>query len=103
MLSFNPFPADSKHPLFLPFYNLLLAYAVLSKRESKVSAPPLDNDITGTISEIKWYPQKTIKGIPGMSGSAGYDRIMPAHFIIKLTNYLKLPLEKGGFSLIPSF
>lgn len=63
---------------------------------SAVPLPPLDKyDITGTISEIKWYPQKTIKGIPKMSGSAGYDRIMPAHFIIKLTNYEGIDSENA--------
>jgi len=28
-------------------------------------------DIRGTVSDLQWNPEKTIQGIPGMSGSAG--------------------------------
>lgn len=44
-------------------------------------------DLEGTIADIKWYPAKFIKGIPGMSGSVGKDRIVPSHYIIKLIDY----------------
>ncbi|MDP2754066.1 MAG: hypothetical protein Q8P40_06695 [Nitrospirota bacterium] len=27
-------------------------------------------DLTGTVSEIRWVPEKKVKGIPRMSGSA---------------------------------
>lgn len=49
--------------------------------------PEKKYDIVGMIAEINWYPEKSIKGIERMSGSAGKDRIMPAHYIIKLINY----------------
>jgi hypothetical protein len=44
-------------------------------------------DVTGTISGIEWYPETSVKGKPGMSGSAGHDRIRPAHFLLTLTDY----------------
>src|SRR4030042_4071442 len=44
-------------------------------------------DVTGTVSEIKWVPEKKVKGIPRMSGSAGVDRIIPAYFLVTLTDY----------------
>lgn len=58
-----------------------------SEKNWGVPIPEEKHDIEGIISEIKWYPSKFIRGIPGMSGSAGQDRIMPAHYIIKLINY----------------
>lgn len=44
-------------------------------------------DIRGTVSDLQWNPEKTIQGIPGMSGSAGHDRIVPAHFLVTLSHY----------------
>jgi hypothetical protein len=44
-------------------------------------------DVTGLISEIVWVPEQKIKGQPGMSGSAGHDRINPAHFLVTLLDY----------------
>ena len=44
-------------------------------------------EVSGLVSEIEWVPEKKVKGIPGMSGSAGRDRVMPAHFFIKLTEF----------------
>lgn len=44
-------------------------------------------DITGTIRDIQWAPEKKVKGIPGMSGSAGRDRVIQAHFLITLTDF----------------
>lgn len=59
----------------------------LSEKIYSVPIPEEKHDIDGVISEVKWYPSKFIRGIPGMSGSAGQDRIMPEHYIIKLINY----------------
>ena len=42
--------------------------------------------IEGTIQEIRWYPEKLVKGTPGMSGSAGKDRTFPARYVIRLTD-----------------
>lgn len=65
----------------------ILIFATIGNIYS-VPLPPTDKyDITGIISEINWYSKKFIRGIPGKSGSAGKDRIMPAHYIIKLINY----------------
>lgn len=44
-------------------------------------------DVRGTVSEIKWVPEEKLKGIPGMSGSAGHDRVIPAHFLVTLIDY----------------
>lgn len=44
-------------------------------------------DVSGTVSEIKWAPEEKLEGIPGMSGSAGHDRIIPEHFLVTLTDY----------------
>ena len=40
--------------------------------------------IEGRIQEISWHPEKHVKGIPGMSGSAGVDRTVPAHYKVSL-------------------
>jgi hypothetical protein len=44
-------------------------------------------DVSGTVSEIKWVPEEKLKGIPGMSGSAGHDRVIPEHFLVTLIDY----------------
>lgn len=44
-------------------------------------------NISGTIAEAKWFPAKSLRGIPGMSGSAGHDRTVAAHFLVTLKNY----------------
>jgi hypothetical protein len=44
-------------------------------------------DVTGTISEVQWVPEKTVKGIPRMSGSAGRDRVMSPYFLVRLVDY----------------
>lgn len=40
-------------------------------------------NICGTVNEVKWMPEEMVKGIPGMSGTAGKDRVVPGHFLIK--------------------
>jgi hypothetical protein len=44
-------------------------------------------DVSGTASEVRWVPEKKLKGIPGMSGSAGMDRTVEAHFLVTLTDF----------------
>jgi hypothetical protein len=44
-------------------------------------------DITGTVSEIKWLPEEKVKGMPGFAGTLGHNRVVPAHFLIKLTAF----------------
>ena len=43
--------------------------------------------ICGAISEAKWVPEEMVKGIPRMSGSAGHERVVLAHFLIALRNF----------------
>jgi hypothetical protein len=50
-------------------------------------------DVTGLVSEITWIPEQKVKGQARMSGSAGHDRIWPAHFLITLINYSGVPAE----------
>jgi hypothetical protein len=44
-------------------------------------------DLSGAVAEAKWFPAEALKGVPGMSGSAGHDRIFPAHFLVVLKDY----------------
>lgn len=49
--------------------------------------PPLKPvDVSGTVMDVRWLPEKSIEGIPGMSGSAGRNRTFPAHFMLELKN-----------------
>lgn len=68
-----------------------LALPVSAMLLGDVSAVPMiplgPVDVSGTITELKWIPAKRIKGIPGMSGSAGVDRIVPEHFLAALRPY----------------
>ena len=52
-------------------------------------------DITGRISEATWVPQEFRRGKPGWSGSLGHDQTIPAHFLLKLTDYSGIPAEKA--------
>jgi hypothetical protein len=44
-------------------------------------------DITGTISEVRWVPERTVKGVPRWSGSAGKDRVVSPHFLVRLVDF----------------
>ncbi len=44
-------------------------------------------DVSGTVADLKWIPAKRVRGIPGRSGSAGVNRIIPAHFLARLRPY----------------
>jgi hypothetical protein len=44
-------------------------------------------DIRGTVSDYAWVPEKKVKASRGMSGSAGRDRTIPAHFLITLRDF----------------
>lgn len=52
-------------------------------------------DITGVIEEVRWFPEMAVKGIPRMSGSAGKDRVVSPHFLIRLVDYEGATLEKA--------
>lgn len=66
-------------------YSFFFLISVIAMGAPIIPIGPVE--ISGTVSEIKWVPEKKIKGIPRMSGSLGHDRIVPAHFLITLTNY----------------
>jgi len=50
-------------------------------------------DVVGTISAVKWVPESSVKGIPRMSGSAGRDRVVSPHFLVKLVDYKGVSTE----------
>ena len=78
-------------PLLKEYYLLFMALLFILFAVSNGIAAPIRPigpvDVNGTVSDLKWNPEKVIKGIPGMSGSAGHDRIMPAHFIVTLRDF----------------
>lgn len=60
--------------------------------------PPVDPvDITGTIIDAEWMPERKVKGRPGYSGSLGHDRTFPAQFRAQLkdfeVNYPEKPIS----------
>lgn len=63
----------------------LLFHTTLSHAAPIIPLGPVT--VSGTIQTAIWMPEKTIKGIPGMSGSLGHDRVIPAHFMITLNPY----------------
>lgn len=80
----------------IPFL-LLCIIVLLAASWTNVSAAPLPRlgpvDINGVIADVRWIPETTGKGIPGMSGSAGRDRAFAPHFRVKLTNFSGVDAE----------
>ena len=71
--------------LFLCFIILFSAGAF---RTSAALLPRLGPvDISGVIDDVRWIPETTVQGKPGMSGSAGRDRAFSPHFRVKLTDF----------------
>ena len=52
-------------------------------------------DIIGTISEVRWVPERTVKGVPRMSGSAGRDRVVSPHFLVRLVDFEGVSSEES--------
>ncbi|MBU1564631.1 MAG: hypothetical protein KJ630_03255 [Proteobacteria bacterium] len=73
------------------FRHIITLYCSLFTMAAICSAAPLPPftpvDVMGKITEIRWIEAQHIKGISGMSGTAGHNRDVPAHFIVKLTEY----------------
>ena len=69
----------------------LAVLSVASLIGVRVVAAPLPDlgsaNISGTVVKAKWSPKETRKGIPGMSGTAGHDRVVAAHFLVRLKDY----------------
>jgi len=70
---------------------LLCLIVLLTAGAFRTSAAPLPRlgptDIVGTVSDVCWIPETTVKGRPGMSGSAGRDRAFSPYFRVKLTDF----------------
>lgn len=78
--------------------NITLACIFLLNSALVVAAPippagPFD--IVGTISELQWFPDRQIRGERGMSGSLGHDRVVLAHFVVRLVNYKGVAAENA--------
>ncbi len=65
---------------------LLIMFLMVFQVHAAPMPPVGPVTIEGTIQEIRWYPEKLVKGTPGMSGSAGKDRTFPARYVIRLTD-----------------
>ena len=71
-----------------PILFIILFLYSLCSIVSAAPLPPFEPvNITGTIMMKEWFPETRVKGIPGMSGSAGRDRTFPSHFKVILENY----------------
>lgn len=68
-------------------------YIIVSNAVAAPIRPVGPVDVSGTVSEIKWVPEEKLKGISGMSGSAGRDRVIPGHFLVTLTDYDGVTVE----------
>jgi hypothetical protein len=42
---------------------------------------------------VRWIPERPIKGLPGLSGSLGRDRVEAAHYLVTLIRYEGVPPE----------
>lgn len=65
----------------------LIWVGLLSPLRSAPLPPVGKTDIDGTIEKATWEPGKKLKAIKGMSGSAGRDRTLPAHFVVTLKGF----------------
>jgi hypothetical protein len=72
---------------------VILAGAILILQSLRLVAGPMKPigpmNIEGVIIEISWLSEEFRKGIPGLSGSAGQDRTIPAHYKLKLEGIWK--------------
>jgi hypothetical protein len=62
--------------------------------------PVPEVDITGTVASLTWEPDRIEKGIPGMSGTLGGDRLFKAAYQVILKDckvVLSDPTEKKHF------
>ena len=50
--------------------------------------PPMNAvNITGTVIKATWVPAKKLKAMPGLSGSLGRDRVLPAHLVVTISEF----------------
>ncbi|MFC2149206.1 hypothetical protein ACFLQ8_00725 [Candidatus Auribacterota bacterium] len=100
-----------KKAAFIVFAFVLLSFTCGVFAEPQI--PTGKMDIEGTIEEAKWIDKKVIKGeydydeetgeAIQMSGSAGMDRTIPAHYTVKLTDTVvaNSPSSADGYYYIP--
>lgn len=53
-------------------------------------------DIEGMIEKATWKPEKKLKAVKGMSGSAGRNRTLPAHFVVVLKDFSGPTAKQAG-------
>ena len=72
---------------------VILAVTILILQSLRLVAGPMKPigpmNIEGVIIGISWLSEEFRKGIPGLSGSAGQDRTIPAHYKLKLEGIWK--------------
>jgi hypothetical protein len=69
---------------------ILLSFLLFAAGSGSLAAPipPLGPiDVSGSVSDVHWFAEKKVAAIRGMSGSAGSDRIIPAHFLMTLRGF----------------
>ncbi len=59
-------------------------------------APMATMNIEGRIQKISWHADKFMKSLPGMSGNAGEDRTISAHYKVTLIE-TKVTSTKNGY------
>jgi hypothetical protein len=67
--------------------NGTLFYLLLTAQVFAIPAPEFaTTDVEGTVDSVVWQAERQVKGLPGLSGSAGMDRTIPAKYQIRLTD-----------------
>jgi hypothetical protein len=72
----------------LTFLGIELCLLCVASFAFSAPVPPVGPvDVEGTVLRADWLPEKSVRGIPNRSGSAGFDRTIPARFMVYLTDY----------------
>lgn len=58
-------------------------------------------DVTGTIVDLKWAPERKVPGRPGMTSGFSRNRIRPPHFSVTLESFEVVDLDPRRASLFP--
>lgn len=67
---------------------LLITFSLLVFPSKAAPLPDLGKiNIRGTVLRSEWVPARKLKGVAGLSGSAGQDRTIPAHHQVVLKPY----------------
>ncbi|HQW29237.1 MAG TPA: hypothetical protein PK529_08635 [Verrucomicrobiales bacterium] len=71
----------------LPVWAALLCAGLLPSLRGAPLPPVGKVAIDGTIERATWEPAQKLNAVKGMSGSAGRDRTLPAHFVVVLKEF----------------